>query len=401
VPVRYPTVVLQAGREKAILKGHPWVFSRGIKEVRGSPEPGDVVLILASDGSPLALGFYNAHCDIAVRVISRHPEAEINEKFWRLRIRCALALRKRIVPEDTTAFRLVNAEGDGIPGLVVDRYAGFLVISIETAGVERLREAMVRLLAEETQVQGIYERSSGQARGREGLPERQGTLWGKDPPGEIEIREYGNRFFVDVKTGQKTGFFLDQRENRKTFQNLSAQARVLNCFSYTGAFSVYALKGRASEVVSMDISEKALQMIDRHLDVNGLDRRAHRAICADVFDYLRYDNTKYELICLDPPPFARTRGDLRPALRGYRDINRLALKRLADNGLLVTFSCSGAVDEEMFFHAVSQAAREAGCVVKLLARLGPAGDHPIQLVHPEGRYLKGLILTVLERHEQA
>ncbi|MCX7982724.1 MAG: class I SAM-dependent rRNA methyltransferase [Syntrophales bacterium] len=396
----YPIVILKAGREKTIIKGHPWVFSGAIREIIGEPKSGDVVCVTSAVGEELAYGFFNPHSDIAIRLLSWRTRIEIERTFWRSRIKDALELRKRVVPAGTTAFRLVNAEGDGMPGLIVDKYGDYLVISIETIGVERAREEVIRALIEELNPYGIYERSGGSARIREGLSERKGLLYGKDLPEKIEIREYGLRFLVDVMAGQKTGFFLDQRENRRKILHLSNGARVLNCFSYTGGFSIYALKGGANEVVSVDVSEKAIGMIDEHLQMNGLDTKQHRAVCADVFDYLRIDSGRYDVICLDPPPFARTRKDVERALRGYKDINRLALKRLAPNGLLVTFSCSGAVDEESFFRAVCQAAGEAGCSVRLLERLGASPDHPTLIYHPEGRYLKGFVLSLMESYEK-
>lgn len=400
MPETYPTVVLKAGREKTILKGHPWLYSGAIEKVYGDPAPGEVVCVTSATGQKVALCFYHPRCDIALRLISRHGDEKIDKSFWQRRIKSALELRKKIVPQNTTAYRLLNAEGDGIPGLVADRYGDLLVISIETAGAEFYRNEIIDALIKEVSPHGIYERSKGPARALEGLEERVGVVWGREPPTTMEIMEHGLRFLVQVKEGQKTGFFLDQRENRRLFQDLSAGARVLNCFSYTGGFTVYAMRGGAQEVVSVDVSESAVIMIDENLKINGLDNKSHRGVRADVFDYLRCENSRYDLICLDPPPFAKARKDVRSAFRGYRDINRLALKMLKQNGLLMTFSCSGALDEETFYQAICQAAAEAVGTVRLLTRLGAAKDHPTLINHPEGRYLKGFVLSLMEKHER-
>lgn len=392
----YPRVVLKEGREKAIFRGHPWVFSGAIGVVEGDPVPGEIVSLSSFGGNPLGLGFYNPRSDITVRVITHDYTRTIDATFWQNRVRTALHVRKRIVPSLTSAWRVLNAEGDGVPGLIVDKYGEFIVMSLETAGMEMRRDEIVAVLAAEMAPRGIYERSGGSARRREGFPERQGTVWGEAPPDTIPMEENGVLFLVDVKFGQKTGFYLDQRDNRVLLERLSKGARVLNCFAYTGGFSLYALRGGAEEVTSVEISPKAIEMIATHLELNRLPGSRHRTICADVFDFLRSDKSSYDVICLDPPSFARSRRDVAKALQGYRDINRQAIKRLRPRGLLMTFSCSGAIDEEAFTTTVAEAVREAGCVAQIVTTLSPAPDHPVQLVHPEGRYLKGLLIAPLE-----
>lgn len=397
VQKRYPSVVLRKGRERALLQGHPWIFSGAIERVMGNPEAGEVVCVYSHRGEPVALAFYHPHADIALRVLSRHTEIEINREFLQHRIRKANELRKKVIKGDTSAFRVINSEGDGVPGLIVDKYGEYLVVSFETLGAQRRRGEIVDALIDILSPRGIYERSQSGARKKEGLSIEQGRLWGEEPPEMVEIRENGLKFFVDVKGGQKTGFFLDQRDNRKLFHALSWGARVLNCFSYTGGFSIYALKGGAREVVSVETSEAALRLINSHISANGLDGGRHRMECADVFDYLRADDSSYDLICLDPPSFARTQREVGRALKGYREINRQAIRRLKPGGILITFSCSGAVREEAFYRAVQEGAIEAGSALQLLRFLGPAADHPTQFAHREGRYLKGLMLSILER----
>ncbi|OPY12902.1 MAG: Ribosomal RNA large subunit methyltransferase I [Syntrophus sp. PtaB.Bin001] len=392
----YPRLFLKPGREKALLHGHPWIFSGAIASVEGKPLTGDVVTATDATGKFLGLGFYNPNSDITFRLLTKKVEDRLDASFWRNRIRFALALRQQIIPPDkTTAYRLINAEGDMMPGLIVDRYNDYLVCSLATAGMEKIRELIFDGLHEACKPKGIYERSEGRARKLEGHEERIGWLYGGIGEFErISVRENNLEFEVDIIGGQKTGFFLDQRINREAVGALSRGLKILNCFSYTGAFSIYAARGGASQVVSVDLSEGANAMARLHLGKNGFSPDCHPVVRADVFSWLRETEETFDAIILDPPAFAKTRKDIARSARGYKDINLQAMKHLGDGGLLWTFSCSNFMDEALFQKVVLGAAQDAGKNIQLLKILGPGSDHPTSLAHLEGRYLKGLLLRV-------
>ncbi len=391
----YPQIILKPGRERSLIKGHPWLFSGALATVVGNPEPGQIVSACGSDRKPLALGFFNSTSDIAFRAVTTDVTAVIDGDFWRRRLRDATGLRRRVVPPETTAFRLINAEGDGMPGLIVDRYGDNLVVSIHTAGMERYREDLLDAMVDECHPHGIYERSEGPARRMEGLDERIGFIFGEGMEAMVAILENGLPFSVDLVSGQKTGFFLDQRDSRTLVRNLSRGAQVMNCFSYTGAFSVYAACGGAERVVSVEASAAANEAAANHLTLNGFSPETHPVVRADVFQYLRNTKELFDFIILDPPAFARAKRDIRTAARGYKDINLQAMKRLNAGGLLATFSCSNYIEEDLFEKIVLGAAQDAGRPMRLLKRLGPGPDHPTNLAHTEGRYLKGLLLALM------
>ncbi|MDA8125564.1 MAG: class I SAM-dependent rRNA methyltransferase [Deltaproteobacteria bacterium] len=388
----YPRLILKKGREAALRHGHPWLFSGAVARVEGEPLPGDVVMAADSGGRPLALGFYGAG-DIAFRLLSDDPTLRIDAAFWRRRIEGALALREKVVPAETNGCRLINAEGDGMPGLVVDRYGDWLVMAIGTAGMEQWREAIVGIFTELLKPRGIYERSEGRSRQLDGLTDRIGVAAG-EAPSATEIRENGLSFEVDPVAGQKTGFFLDQRLNREIVGSISYGASVLNCFSYTGAFSVYAARGGATQVVSVEASAAANEIARRNLTRNGFAPERHPVLTTDCFDYFREGSDPFDLIVLDPPAFAKSRKDVARSARGYREINLQAARRLKEGGILATFSCSNPIDEELFTKIVLNAVRDAKKTARLLRVLGPGPDHPVNLAHPEGRYLKGLLLCL-------
>jgi 23S rRNA (cytosine1962-C5)-methyltransferase len=390
--MQYRRIILKKGREAALRYGHPWLFSGALAPGEGRPAPGEVVLAADAGGKPLAVGFYGAG-DIAFRQLSDDPAVRIDAGFWRGRLERAIALRRLVVPPQTDAFRLVNAEGDQLPGLVVDRYGPFLVFSIGIAGMEKWRETLVDLLGELLAPEGIYERSEGRSRQREGLAERIGLAAGRIPAA-VEILENGLRFAVDPVAGQKTGFFLDQRSNREIVGALCRDAEVLNCFSYTGGFSVYAARGGCRRVVSVEASAAANATAAENLLRNGFSPQTHPPVTADCFDYLRETGENFDRIVLDPPAFARSRKDLERSVRGYREINLQASRRLREGGLLATFSCSNPLDEELFGRTVLGAVRDAGRTAQVLRVLGAGPDHPVNLAHPEGRYLKGLLLRL-------
>jgi len=394
--INYPRLFLKPGREKALLHGHPWLFSGAVASVEGKPSPGDIVTVVDAAGRPQGLGFFNPHSDIIFRYLTASVDAKLDATFWRERLQFAVALRRQIIPPDTTACRLVNAEGDRMPGLVVDQYDDYLVCSLATAGMDKNRQSLLDGLLEICHPRGIYERSEGRARKLEGLEERSGWIFGgSERTGErIPIRENGLCFEVDIVSGQKTGFFLDQRDNRAGVAGLSSKMTILNCFSYTGAFSVYAARGGASRVVSVDVSEGANAMARLHLEKNGFSLERHPVVRADVFSWLRETEEVFDAIILDPPAFAKSRKDVARSARGYKDINLQAMKHLRDGGLLWTFSCSSFMEEALFQKVVLGAACDAGKSVQLLKVLGPGPDHPTSLAHLEGRYLKGLLLRV-------
>jgi 23S rRNA (cytosine1962-C5)-methyltransferase len=390
--MNYKRIVIKKNREIPLLKGHPWLFSGALATVEKGIEPGEIVLATRGDGEKLGLGFFNDG-DIAFRFLTDDFSAIINADFWRRRIRQAISLRKKIIPPDTDAYRLINAEGDNMPGLIVDRYRECLALGIGTAGMDRWRDTLVELLLEETGVKTIYERSEGRSRRLEGLADLIGAAFGIAPE-STEVSENGLHFEVDVREGQKTGFFLDQRQNRELVGGLSKGASVLNCFSYTGAFSIYAARGGATRVVSVESSEPANGIAARNFNRNGINTRLHPIITADCFEYLRKTDEIYDMIILDPPAFAKSRKDVRHATRAYKEINLQAARRLTDGGFLATFSCSNFIDEELFRKIVLGAVRDAGKTGQVLGQLGAGPDHPVSLGHPEGRYLKGLLLCL-------
>ncbi len=395
---RYPYITLKPDREASLLRGHPWVFSGAIASVEGSPNRGDCVVAISSKGKALGLGLYNPKSDIAFRLLTTDAAAIINKDFWQQRIAQAVALRQRIIPPQTDAYRLINAEGDGMPGLVVDRYGQYLVLSIATAGIENVRVTILELLLDALKPSAIYERSEGRARQLEGLEDRTGLAAGSDLPESIRVIENGLHFEVDILAGQKTGFFLDQRFNRQIIGNLARDASVLNCFSYTGGFSVYCAHGGAKRVVSVETSESANAIAERNLQHNGFSAAQHPIATDDVFAYLRKTSEEFDLIIVDPPAFAKSRKDLERAARGYKDVNLQAIKRLKPGGLLATFSCSNHLDESLFEKIVLAGVRDAGAGAQVLMHLAAGADHPVNLAHPEGRYLKGLLLRVLKNN---
>lgn len=390
----YPRIILKPGRDKSLRHGHPWIFSGAVAAVQGDPSPGIVALAVSHEGEPLALGFFNDRSDILFRVLTRNVDRPIDAAFWSGRIRSAIDLRARIVPSGTSAYRLINAEGDGMPGLIVDRYGDHLVISIATAGIEQNRAVILDQLQAALEPESIYERSEGRARQREGMEDRIGPAAGDPPPLPVLMTENHLRFEVDVVNGQKTGFFLDQRENRERVGRLCEGLRVLNCFSYTGGFSVYCARGGARRVVSVEASAAANETAQRNLSLNGFSPEDHPVVQADVFQYLRKTEDLFDLIILDPPAFAKARKDVERSSRGYKDINLQGIRHLREGGLLATFSCSNYIDEELFAKIVLGAARDAARTPQMLARLSAGPDHPVLLAHPEGRYLKGLLLRV-------
>ena len=410
-----PAVILKPGREKSVERRHPWIFSGAIAKVEGAPQPGETVLVRASDGTRLAFGAYSPQSQIAVRLWTLDPTEVIAPPFFRARLERAFSSRQSLItnyhlpilsapslamlrdPSSLSAYRLVNAESDGLPGLVVDRYADYLVCQFLAAGAEYWKREIGTLLADLHPHAGIYERSDVDVREKEGLSPTAGVLAGSPPPDLVEIDEYDCRFAVDVRNGHKTGFYLDQRENRALAAEYAAGREVLNCFAYTGGFGVWALKGGAARVTNLESSAPALDLARRNVELNELDAAKVENVAGDVFQVLRHyrdARREFDLIILDPPKFAESRSQVEGAARGYKDINLLALKMLRPGGVLFTFSCSGLVTPDLFQKIVAGAALDAGRDVQIIRRLTQAPDHPVALNFPEGEYLKGLVCRV-------
>ncbi|MCG2787596.1 MAG: class I SAM-dependent methyltransferase [Anaerolineae bacterium] len=408
------SIILKLEREKSLLRRHPWVFSGAIGQVNGNPASGTTVDVRAADGAFLARAAYSPSSQIRARVWSFDPDEVIDVDFFRRRISAALARRTIFFsslhfPQAnggseggvTDAFRLVHAESDRIPGLVVDRYGDVLVMQILTAGCEFWRETLADLLLEATGATAIYERSDADVRELEGLQPRVGLLRGVLPTTRLTINEYGLKFLVDIEHGHKTGFYLDQRANRNRVGQLAAGRDVLNCFCYTGGFSIHAARGGAKSVVSVDTSADALAIGQENAALNGIQVDVSTGsttslewLEADVFTGLRKfrdQNRSWDLIVLDPPKFAPTAAQAEKAARGYKDINRLAFKLLRPGGILVTFSCSGGIDAALFQKIVASAALDAGVEAQIVETLTQGPDHPVSIHFPEGAYLKGLV----------
>jgi 23S rRNA (cytosine1962-C5)-methyltransferase len=390
-------ITLKKGREKSLRRRHPWVFSGAIERVAGNPAAGDTVEIRDASGKPLALAAYSPKSQIRARVWTFDSSAVVDSSFLRERIRKAIELRQAFpAARHTNALRLIHGESDGLPGLVVDRYADVLVAQFLAVGVERWRDEILDLLKELSSCEAIFERSDAEVRKLEGLQPRTGFARGNRNASRCPIVEHGLNFRVDVEQGQKTGFFLDQRENRQRVRALAAGREVLDAFCYTGGFAIAAAAGGAKRVSAVDSSADAIQIAKENLAANPLPAERMEFAQADVFKHLRVLRdlgARYDLIVLDPPKFAPTAAQAKNAARAYKDINLLAFKLLAPGGLLATFSCSGGVPMDLFQSIVAGAAADADADAKIIERFGAAADHPVALEFPEGDYLKGLLVV--------
>ena len=393
------TLTLHPGKEKSVLRRHPWLFSGSIAQLDGRARPGDTVDVVSHEGRPLARAAWSPASQIRARVWSFDPAETIDHAFFKRRVAAAVA-RRAALPElaGQQGLRLIHAESDGLPGVIADRYGDTVVVQLTTAGADKWRAAIADSLQKATGCARIYERSDVEVRALEGLEPVTGWLHGTASGEELVIKENGVNMAVDFLAGHKTGFYLDQRDNRRRVAELARDRRVLNCFCYTAGFSLQALAGGAREVVSMDSSGPALATGQRNLALNPqLD--PSRAIWreADVFTELRNlrgSGENYDLIVLDPPKFAHTAAHAERAARAYKDINLSALRLLAPGGFLMTYSCSGGISPELFQKIVAGAALDAGRTARIVQRLQGAADHPVDLAFPEGEYLKGLLLQV-------
>ena len=390
------TLILKRGREKSLKRRHPWLFSGAVEKVSGKPGAGDTVEIRDASGKPMGRAAYSPKSQMRARMWTFDANEEVDAAFFRRRIERALALREALpARRHTNALRLVHGESDGLPGLIVDRYADVLVAQFLAAGVERWRDPILDALSELTAAEAIFERSDAEVRKFEALPARVGFARGNRNASRCPIVEYGLNFRVDVEQGQKTGFFLDQRENRQRVRELAAGREVLDGFCYTGGFSIAALAGGARRITAIESSAPALEVARENLAANPFDAAQVQFVHGDVFAQLRTLRDRaaqFQMVILDPPKFAPSAAQVKNAARAYKDINLLALKLLAPGGLLATFSCSGGVSAELFQSIVAGAALDAGADAKIVERFGAAADHPVALEFPEGEYLKGLLV---------
>lgn len=393
-------LILKKGRDESLRRFHPWIFSGAIAGIEGTPLEGDLVKVFSADGEYLAAGHYQIG-SIAVRVLSFAGDP-FSGSFWEDAIDSALVLRRSLglcSSEGTNCYRLVHGEGDGLPGLIIDYYDGVCVMQAHSVGMFKAKldicNALVKLYG--TSLKAVYDKSSGTAPFKAGLDLVDGYLYKSETlkSDQLAVLEGGHKFIVNWSEGQKTGFFLDQRLNRALVERYAAGRKVLNLFCYTGGFSVYALAGGAVSVDSVDSSSKAMMMVDRNIELNFGKGARHRSFCTDAIDFLGgVEKGAYDLMIVDPPAFAKHRGALRNALRAYQRLNAAAISKVAPGGFVFTFSCSQVVDKEAFSLAVFSAAAQAGRRVRILDRLCQAPDHSVNIFHPEGEYLKGLILYV-------
>ncbi len=394
----YPTASLKPHKDDALQSGHLWIFSGALQQPPHWIEPGGLLDVKSATGQFVARGYYHPETDIAIRILSRDIDEAIDATFFRRRIRSALALRRVFDLDRTNAYRLINAEGDGLPGLVVDRYAEILVVQVHTLGMERLLPLVIEALMQETGARGILLRNDGQSRRREGLEIEEPRVVAGGVPTRVAVRENGLLFIVDPWEGQKTGFFLDQRDKREALRKYCHAGRILNCFSYSGAFSVYAaMSGQQPRVTSVDISGPAIDAAREHFTLNGLDANAHEFLIADVFDYLEQaqrEGEMFDVVVLDPPAFAKTQGARSSALKAYRRLNTLGIQVLRPGGILLSCSCTGVVGMDDLLGAISQSAQHSRRGVQVLEVYTHGVDHPVQLSMPETSYLKSVFCRV-------
>jgi 23S rRNA (cytosine1962-C5)-methyltransferase len=388
-----PFIRLKSGKERPVRFGHPWIFSGAIAQLDPALTPGALVAVYTAAGEFVGRGYANPRCPITVRLLTRVDEP-VDAAFVHRRVAAAVELRRGFIPADTDAYRIINGEGDLLPGFTADRYGEVIVLQCLTAGAATLQPLMVAALKDILAPGGIYERSSGNVRREEGLDAREGVLAGEVPIEPLTVRECGHRFLVDLRAGQKTGFFLDQRDNRRLAQRLAADRVVLNGFAYTGAFGVYAGAGGARAVISVESSARALELARRNWAANHLGP-AGEFVEADIFHYLRETDRTFDLAILDPPALVKRRADLARGTRAYKDLHLWALRRAAPGAYVMTFSCSQHIPADLFWKIVHGAARDAGRTVQVLRRLSAGADHPVDLAHPEGEYLKGLLLRAV------
>lgn len=392
-------VILKKGKEKAALQRHPWIFSGALDKVKGNPINGEVVRVLAADKEFLAYGYFNEKSRVAVRMLEWDESKTINRDWYEQKIRTAIDSRAHVLRKgDTDTCRLVFSEADFLPGLIVDRYGDFLSLQILSAGIENAKDDIISILREALQPKGIFDKSDATARTHEDLEVANGLLWGENPPEFLEVKENGILYHINIAGGQKSGFYCDQRDNRQLLAEYTPGKTVLDCFSYSGGFSLNSLAAGAAHVISVDSSALALETLQQNIGLNGFNKAQSTVIQSDVNKQLRAfkeEDRKFDVIVLDPPKYAPSRSALDRAARAYKDLNRLGMGLLESGGLLATFSCSGAVDIETFKQIIAWAALDAGKEIQIVKQFSQPEDHPVRISFPEGEYLKGLLLRVL------
>ena len=393
------SVRLKKGKEKAVLQLHPWLFSGAIDRVKGKPEDGDLVTVVDSNEEFLAFGLYNSHSRVAVRILEWDPNVIIDDLWWRTKVNKAVDARKSLLSSShTNTCRLIFSEADFLPGLIVDKYADFLSVQIHSTGIGKVKDVILDELNKLLQPKGIFERSDPSALAHEGMTPSAGILFGAEPPEYVTIVENDVLYNVNIAEGQKSGFFCDQRDNRRIVAEHSKGKKVLDCFSYSGGFSLNCLRYGAAEVISVDSSALAIDTLQKNIVLNKFQAASHKAIQSDVNKQLRIfkeSGEKFDLIILDPPKYAPSRSTLDKASRAYKDLNRLGMGLLESGGLLATFSCSGAVDLNHFKQVLAWAALDAGKEIQFIYQFCQPEDHPVRASFPEGEYLKGLLCRIL------
>ena len=392
-------IKLKKGKEKAVLQKHPWVFSGALDQIKGAPANGDVVKVMSAKNDFLAYGYYNDQSRVAVRLLEWEESQRIDENWYEQKIAKAIESRAHLLKnKSTNAYRLIFSEADFLPGLIIDQYADFLSVQILSTGIEKAKSIIIPILVKLLNPKGIFDRSDATARTHEGITAENGLLWGEAPAAFIEVLENGITYHINIAEGQKSGFYCDQRDNRSILAGYAEGKNILDCFSYSGGFTLNAFKQGANEVTSVDSSALAIETLKQNIELNKFDAEKHTAIQSDVNKQLRAfkdEGKKFDVVILDPPKYAPSRSALDRAARAYKDLNRLGLLLLESGGLLATFSCSGAVDIDTFKQIIAWAALDAGKEVQIIKQFSQPDDHPIRLSFPEGEYLKGLLVRVL------